>query len=106
MTNKLTEAEFKETFGSGMTNITELEIDDPIDIWKYAHELTQNGELNSYVYERELVEYVYRNNSNTYDQILLPSEKQNVFLVIVIDILKNEIYGHRLLDLNKEFGVK
>jgi hypothetical protein len=33
MTKELTEIEFKKTFGNGMTDITETEIDEPIDIW-------------------------------------------------------------------------
>lgn len=106
MTQELTEIEFKKTFGNGMTDITESEIDEPIDIWNYVKKLTENQIVNRIVYEKELVEKVYRNDLKTFDHILLPTEKQNVFLTIVVDLEKKIIFGHKILDLNKEYGIE
>jgi|AVFP01.1.fsa_nt_gi hypothetical protein len=106
MTKELTEIEFKKTFGNGMTDITETEIDEPIDIWNYVKKLTENQIVNRIVYEKELVEKVYRNDLKTFDHILLPTEKQNVFLTIVVDLEKKEIFGYKILDLNMEYGTE
>jgi len=106
MTQELSEIEFKKTFGNGMTDITETEFDEPIDIWSYVEELTENQIVNRIVYEKELVEKVYRNDLKTFDHILLPTEKQNVLLTIVVDLEKKKIFGHKILDLNKEYGIE
>lgn len=106
MTQELTEIEFKKTFGNRMTDITEMEIDEPIEIWDYVEKLTENQIVNRIVYEKELVEKVYRNDLKTFDHILLPTEKQNVFLTIVVDLEKKRIFGHKILDLNKEYGIE
>ncbi|MCH4554136.1 hypothetical protein [Aestuariibaculum lutulentum] len=106
MTQELTEIEFKKTFGNGMTDITESETDEPIDIWTYVKKLTENQIVNRFVYEKELVEKVYRNDLKTFDHVLLPTEKQNVFLTIVVDLKKKIIFGHKILDLNTEYGIE
>ena len=106
MTQELSEIEFKNSFGNGMTDITEIEIDEPVDIWNYVKLLTENQIVNRIVYEKELVEKVYRNDLKTFDHILLPTEKQNVFLTIVVDLEKKEVFGHKFLDLNKEYGIE
>lgn len=102
--NELTGLQFKHTFGKSMTDITNVEIDNPINIWEYVKELTENKIVTRIVYERELVEMVYRNDENTFDHILLPTEKDNSYIVIIIDLKKNEIYGHRALDVNIEYS--
>ncbi|CAM1339180.1 hypothetical protein [Tenacibaculum aestuarii] len=106
MTQELTEIEFKNSFGNGMTDITEMEINEPIDIWNYVKKLTESQIVNRIVYENELVEKVYRNDLKTFDHILLSTEKQNVFLIIVVDLKKKKIFGHKILDLNKEYVIK
>ena len=106
MTQELTEIEFKNSFGNGMTDITEMEIDEPIVIWSYVKELTENQTLHLIVYKKELVKKVYRNDLNAFDHILLPTEKQNVFLTIVVDLKKKRIFGHKILNLNKEYGIE
>ena len=106
MTQELTEIEFKKSFGNGMTDVTEMEIDEPIDIWDYVEKLTENKIVNRIVYEKELVEKVYQNDLKTFDHILLPTEKQNVFMIIVVDLEKKKVYGHKILDLNKEYGIE
>ena len=106
MTKELTETEFRNTFGNGMTDITQMEIDEPIDIWDYVKHLTENQTVDQIVYEKELVENVYRNDLKTFDHILLPTENQNVFLTIVVDLKNKKVFGHKILDLNKEYGIE
>ena len=103
---ELTENEFKSTFSEKMNNVTNT-VDAIVDIWKYINLLDKSEYfINDYVIEKRLIEKVYRNSEETYDQILIPTKKNNNFLIIVVDIIQKNIYGHYLLDLNKEYGIK
>ncbi|MCT4663670.1 MAG: hypothetical protein N4A45_00385 [Flavobacteriales bacterium] len=106
MMRELTEIEFRRTFGNGMTDITQMEIDEPINIWNYVKKLIEfeSGTIDNFVFEKELVEKVYRNDLKTYDHILLPTNTQNVFMTIIVDLKTKLIFGHKLLDLNKMYG--
>jgi hypothetical protein len=33
------------------------------------------------------------------------SEQRNTFMVLVLDLQRNEVVGHRLLDLNERYGL-
>ena len=35
----------------------------------------------------------------------LQKKKSNVYLVVVVEVSNDEVVGHRLLDLNKEYGL-
>ncbi|UPT67188.1 MAG: hypothetical protein M0D57_00345 [Sphingobacteriales bacterium JAD_PAG50586_3] len=106
MTNELSAEQFKATFTERMVDFTDIEIDNPVNIWGYVKELVESGIVLKSVFEKELVEKVYRNDINTYDQVLLPTNDENTFVVIVVDIQKESILGHHVLDLNIEFGLK
>ena len=105
MPRELTEEEFRSTFGNAMLDITE-KIDSTVDIWEYVGELYVSEVVSEYVVANELVEKVYRNDSFTFDHVLLPTENQNVFLVIIVDLLKENVFGHFWLDMEKEYGLK
>ena len=104
--NELSEKEFQKTFGDKMTDITLMEIEEPIDIWNYVEELTKRKAVDQYVFDRQLVELIYRNDQNTYDHVLLPTENKNIFMVIVVDLKKKKIFGHRILNLNEKYRLK
>lgn len=106
MKRELTEIEFKKTFGNSMTDITQMETEDPIEIWGYVESLAKTNVVNQIVFDKKLVELVYRNDLETFDHILLPTKNKNLFTVIVVDLKNKVIFGHRLLDLNKEYGLK
>jgi hypothetical protein len=103
---KLTKKEFKATFSEKMNDVTNV-ADAIVDIWEYVEALeTSEYFINDYIIEKRLIEKVYRNSINTYDQILIPTIKNNVYLIIIVDIKKGNIFGHYLLDLNEEYGIK
>jgi hypothetical protein len=62
-------------------------------------------ELPQQVIDGEWVEYVYRSQFGHYDHVLVPAGSFNVFLVIVVDRVHGSVYGHRILDLNSEYGL-
>lgn len=87
-----------------MADVTEIE-KPVIDIWPYIGQLNQEGLVLDYVYYNRLVEIVYRNGSGTFDHILLPTDTQNIFIVIVVNLLQATIKGYYKLDLNKKYGI-
>jgi hypothetical protein len=103
MTHELTEKEFRSTFGNQMLDITET-IESTVDIWEYVGELYVDEVVSEYVVANELVEKVYRNDSSTFDHVLLPTENPNVFLVIIVDLLNETVLGHFALDMEQKYG--
>ncbi len=104
-TKELTEKEFKSTFSEKMNDVTGS-ADAIVDIWEYVELLDkENCFLTRDILENGFVEKVYRNSGNKYDQILIPTVKKNVYLIIIVNIDGQNIYGHYLLDLNKEYGI-
>jgi hypothetical protein len=106
MNKELTEKEFKSTFTEKMNNVTN-EAKAIVDIWDYIRNLDYlKYFINDYIIEKTLVDYIYRNSRNTYEQILIPTTRENVQFIIVMDLKNKNIFGHYLLDLNKEYGIK
>ena len=104
LSQELNKQEYLSTMGDKMFNVTET-AQPIIDIWSFANHLVYEKIINEYVYENQLVENVYRNNTNTFDHILIPTEKPEFFTVIIVDLTKAEIKGYYKLDLKEEYGL-
>jgi len=104
LTKQLTETEFRSTFGNKMTDVTET-AEPVVDIWDYVEELVKENVVDNYVYEDNLVETVYRNDTSTFDHVLLPTDDLNVFITLVVDLTNEAIFGHIKLDLNQKYGL-
>jgi hypothetical protein len=104
ITTLLTEKEFKSTFTAKMIDITQNE-EPIIDIWPYVEQLVVDQVVDRHVFDKTWVEKVYRNQTNTFDQILLPTTDKNIFVIIVVDIMNRHIKGHYKLNLNTEYGL-
>ena len=83
-----------------MTDVTET-AEPVVDIWQYVEELVREKIIDSYVYENNLVEAVYRNDTSTFDHVLLPTGHKDVFIVLVVDLINATILGYNRLDLIK-----
>lgn len=101
-TKKLTKEEFINTMGSKMVDVTRTATPQ-VDIWPYVQQLTREKLVLEYVNESQLVEAVYRNHSNTYDHVLLPTGKENAFVAIVVNLTTTTIDGHYFLDLAAQY---
>lgn len=99
---ELTETQYLKTMGNPMKNITD-DHNAVIDIWGYAGALLKHKLISDYGYKNKLIEAVYSNADNTYQHVLLFTDTDNCFVVIIIDVLHRQIYGHYLLDLNKNY---
>jgi len=101
----LSEKEYINTFGKKMTDVTET-AEPVINIWSYVEELVKLNLVDNYVFENNLVEYVYRNDSSTFEHVLLPTKDENVFIVLVVDLINEALLGYIKLDLNGKYGLK
>ena len=105
MIRLLSNQEYQATFESPMQDVTAT-AQPIVDIWPYVNLLVQNKIVAPHVFIDELVEYVYRNGNATYDHVLLPTDSEKLFIVIVVSTNQAAIYGHYLLDLAQEYGIK
>lgn len=98
----LTESEFRPTFSQPMRDVTETATDD-VDIWPYVDAIPAEDLEGHSVLD---VELVYRAGDGHFDHALIKTDARNVYLVLVVDLVKDSIHGHRLLDLNAEYGLR
>jgi hypothetical protein len=102
-TRQLTEGEFKATMTTKMHNVTETATD-VLDIWPYVDSVPDFDLEGHSIYDG-FVECVYRNDDNSFDHVSVMTKTKNVYLVVVVDLAHDSVYGHRLLDLNREYGL-
>jgi hypothetical protein len=100
---QLTEGEFKATMTPKMREVTETATD-VLDIWPYVHAVPAS-DLDGHLIYDDFVDVVFRSDDNRFDHVLVTTKTKNVFLVVVVDLAHDCIYGHRLLDLNREYGL-
>ena len=101
---KLNKEQYLQTMGDHMINVTN-NAEAITDIWGYAKCLLKNGLISEYGFHNCLIEAVYINDDNTYQHILLFTDKKNCYVVIIVDVLHRVIFGHYILDLNQEYDI-
>ncbi|MFT3934689.1 MAG: hypothetical protein QM726_13785 [Chitinophagaceae bacterium] len=104
MIKELTEAAFASTFGEKMIDVTKT-AEAVVDIWEHVEILVGANIVHKYVFEKKLVEFVYRNDTSSFEHVLLPTENSNVFIVLVINLTVKAIDGYFKLDLNEKYGL-
>ena len=104
MTQGLTYQEYKSTMTPKMFDVTET-AEPEVDIWRYIETLFLDKIVDNYTFENQLVEKIYRNQTNTFDHVLLPTSSKNKFIVIIVDLNNKNIMGYHSLDLNLEYGL-
>ena len=103
MITKLLDAtEFKSTFAEPMRDVLATATN-VIDIWPYVAAIPRSELFGNEIVDG-CVEHVYRNGTATFDHVLVLTRTKNVFVAIVVDVAKDTILGHHLLDLNHEYG--
>ena len=96
-THKLSYEQYQATFAAPMLDVSQTA--EPIlDIWPYV-EAVPESDLEGFNLLDGLVRYVYQSPSGQYLHVLVSTDDENTFLVIIIDMLSVKIVGHYLLDL-------
>jgi hypothetical protein len=97
----LTEEEYLETMSEEMVDATE-HAEGVVDIWPYVSVLVAEGLVQQDVYDDAYIEMVYRNTEDDFDHLLVPTDDENVFTVIVVDLEEVMIVGHYVLNLDEK----
>ena len=75
-----------------------------VDVWPYIEEVlsSEYEDIDTVKWD---VAYVYINQSESHQHILINTGMENIYLVVVVDILQKHIFGHHLLNLNQKYGL-
>ena len=84
-----------------MQDVTET-AEQLLDIWPYIDAIPLI-DLDGFTLRD--VAYVYLNPTGLYQHILIATEDENVFLVVVLEVLSKKIHGHHLLNLIELYGL-
>lgn len=76
----------------------------PFDFWPYFDAIPA-ADFAGHDCSAGEVESAYRDPSGRYEHVLVKSGDRNVFMALVLDLSGGRVYGHRLLDLNREYGL-
>jgi hypothetical protein len=100
-TRCLTDSEYKQTLSHPVQDVTGT-CAAPLDIWPYVAAVTLTDLEGHAIYDR-FVEHVYRSADCQFDHVLVMTKTPNVYLAIVVNLQHDTVYGHCLLDLNREY---
>lgn len=97
----LSKEEFLACFAEPMQDVTAV-AEQVLDIWRCVDSIVlPMGEVT----ELHDVTSVYRDGRRRFEQVLIGTDRSNMFLVIVVDLEKLAIHGHHWLDLRLEYDV-
>jgi len=106
----LTQNEFKSLLSGSVRNITgkepEVSPNGVLDITPYLETVAAADLAGHHLQAGFPVEVVYRTSPQVFDLVHVMTNRKNVYLVVVVDVRADEIVGHHLLNLNKEYGLE
>jgi len=76
----------------------------PLDFWDYFESIPQS-DFEGHDCSAGAVDYVWEDPTGRFQHVLVNSTDKNIFMVVVLDVPKRVVLGHRLLDLNREYGL-
>lgn len=77
----------------------------PFDYWDYFDSIP-SADFEQHDCSAGTVTYVWEHPTRRFQHVLVDSEDKNVFMVLVLDIDSQSVLGHRILDLNQEYGLQ
>jgi hypothetical protein len=102
-THKLSYQEYQATFDTPMLDVSQT-AEPVLDIWPYV-EAVPESDLEGFNLLDGPVRYVYQSPAGQYLHVLVSTDDEKTFLVIIIDVLSVKIVGHYLLDLASFYGL-
>ncbi|HXQ35726.1 MAG TPA: hypothetical protein VN843_17050, partial [Anaerolineales bacterium] len=99
---QLSESEYLATMGEPMMCLPPTAA--PGYFWDYFDSIPP-ADFAGHDCSAETVTYVWQHPSGEFLHVLIDSEDRNVFMVLVLDLTKQRVLGHRLLDLNQAYGL-
>ncbi|WP_337967946.1 hypothetical protein [uncultured Flavobacterium sp.] len=95
----LSQEKYNATMIGKMTEITASD-QNIFNFWPYISKLKSAKVLSHKIKESKLVHKIYRNSTEDFEHILLSTEKENQFVVIVANKNKKKTVGYFLHDLD------
>lgn len=100
---RLSKEEYLSTFAEPMYRVGEGEVP-PFDFWDYFDQIDPR-DFEGYDCSDGEVDIAYRDPTGRFEHVLVKSTELNVFMDLVLDRKELIVFGHHLLDLNKEYGL-
>jgi hypothetical protein len=99
----LDENAFRATFGSRMVRV-QSDGNAPFPFWSYVDQIPSE-DFQGYDCSEASVQWVWRSEDGRFEHVLIDAkEDKDVFMVVVLDLTKSEVIGHRLMDFKREYG--
>jgi hypothetical protein len=102
VTTKLTDAQYGSAWEFPMRRVP-TDGYPPFDFWSYVDGIPPEDFEGHQI--QQTVTWAWEDANGRYQHVLLDTEDKNVFMVIILELWRREIFGHRLLDLNLEYGL-
>lgn len=99
----LSQAELGATFTNPMHRVP-VDAEPPFDFWDYF-DCIPESHFEGHDCKDGAVDYAYNSVCGRYSHVLVNSSTKNVFMVLVLDLQTDRVHGHRILDLNAEYGI-
>lgn len=100
---QLSEKEFESTFTPPMKEVTST-AEEVVNIWPYVENVLES-EFADAETDTWDVEYIYFNEPESHQHVLINTGMENIYLVIVVAVAQKAVYGHHLLNLNNKYGL-
>jgi hypothetical protein len=88
-----------------MTPLADEDDAGDVDVWAYVDTIPVR-DFGDFTIGANDVMAVRRTGDRRYDHVLIPTETKNVFLVIVVDLTADAVFGHHVLNLNEKYGLE
>ena len=82
-----------------------LDASPPFEFWDYFESIP-SSDFEGHDCSAGGVSYVWEDSTGRYHFVHVNSEDKNLFMLLVLDIAARTVLGHRLLDLNREYGLE
>lgn len=99
----LSREEYLATFGESRSRVA-MDEAPPFDFWPYFDTIPA-ADFEGHDCSAGVVDNVWREAAGRYEHVLVNTQDRNVFMVLVLDRVAGAVHGHRLLELNKEYGL-
>ena len=100
---ELSKEKFESTIIGKMIDATD-EVKTMFNIWPFVNDLKRVKIITKKMDENQLVYKAYRDANNEFEHILLNTEKENNYIVIVVNLTKKKAKGYYKLELKNEYN--
>jgi hypothetical protein len=99
----LDENAYRATLGSRMVRV-QSDGNAPFPFWSYVDQIP-SVDFQGYDCSGGSVQWVWRGEDGRFEHVLIDAkDDKDVFMVVVLDLTKREVFGHRLIDFKREYG--